>query len=90
MSKSMHKQHPHPERWMPPPVAPHVPAPFETPQITASATECTGLMAQPAMNEEESQSLSDLYAIHSIKPQGNVGKGNPNNDPDEITFHRGK
>jgi len=89
MSKSAHKQHPNPARWQPPPVAPHVPAPFETPQIVSSATECTGLMAQPAMNEEESESLSDLYAIHALKPQGNVGKGNPNNDPSEIRFHRG-
>ena len=55
----------------------------------ASATECTGLMTQPAMNEAESRELSELYAIHTPKPQGNVGKGNPNNDPDEIAFHRG-
>lgn len=89
MSKTTHTRHPNPSRWEPPPVAPHVPAPFETPQVVQSATECTGLMAQPAMNEEESESLSQLYAIHPLKPQGNVGKGNPNNDPDEIAFHRG-
>lgn len=81
--------HADPNRWEPPPIAPHVPSPFETPQIVTSATECTGLMAQPAMNEEESEALSDLYAIHALKPQGNVGKGNPNNDPEEIEFHRG-
>ena len=88
MSRSTHRQHPNPSRWEPPPVAPHVPPPFETPQIVSSATECTGLMAQPAQSEAESETLSRLYAIHTIKPQGNIGKGNPRNDPDEIAFHR--
>lgn len=88
MRKHSLPPHADPNRWEPPPIAPHVPAPFETPQIVQSATECTGLMAKPALNEEESENLSDLYAIHTLKPQGNIGKGNPNNDPDEITFHR--
>ena len=30
MSRSTHRQHPNPSRWEPPPVAPHVPPPFET------------------------------------------------------------
>ena len=30
-----------------------------------------------------------LGALHAQKPQGNPGKGNPNNDPSEIHFHRG-
>ncbi len=25
---------------------------------------------------------------HAQKPQGNIGKDNPNNDPSEINFHR--
>ena len=53
-----------------------------------SATECTGLMQQVPENEGEARSLSQLYAIHTLKPQGNVGKDNPNNDPSEIRFHR--
>ena len=54
----------------------------------SSATECTGLTPQPVMSEGAGESLSSLYAIHEIKPQGNVGKCNPNNDPSEIDFHR--
>ena len=30
MSRSTHKQHPHPSRWEPPPVAPHVPTMIES------------------------------------------------------------
>ena len=86
MSRSTHKQHP--LKWQPPRTAPHTPAPFDTPQTVQSTNECTGLMAQPAMNEEESHALSDLCAIHAIKPIGNPGKGNPQNDPQEIRFHR--
>ena len=53
-----------------------------------SATECTGLMQHVPENESEAHSLSELYAIHTVKPKGNVGKDNPRNDPDEIRFHR--
>ena len=34
------------------------------------------------------RALSALYAIHQVKPQGNVGKDNPNNPQEEINFHR--
>ena len=39
--------------------------------------------------ESKARSLSALYAIHQVKPQGNVGKDNPNNLQEEIDFHRG-
>ena len=51
-------------------------------------TECTGLMQHIPEHESEAQALSSLYAIHPVKPQGNIGKDNPQNDPDEIHFHR--
>ena len=54
-----------------------------------SATECTGLAQQVPENESEARALSGLYAIHTLKPKGNIGKDNPNNDPSEIRFHRG-
>ena len=61
---------------------------FHKREVVQSATECTGLMMQVPGTEVAAESLSDLYAIHEVKPQGNVGKDNPNNDPDEIRFHR--
>lgn len=85
--KSKHRQSAY--QWNPPPLKPNSRAVFDTPQSVVSATECTGLVQQPVMNDIEGQDLSDLYAIHQMKPQGNVGKGNPLNDPGEIAFHRG-
>ncbi|MBR5224959.1 MAG: hypothetical protein IKV90_04765 [Clostridia bacterium] len=41
------------------------------------------------MNECECVNMQDLYATLPLKPQGNVGKGNPRNDKSEIEFHRG-
>ncbi len=87
MSKTKHRQSA--GGWNPPPLPPDSPTVYDVPQNVVSATECTGLSQQPAMNVLEAQDLSDLYAIHQMKPQGNVGKGNPWNDPSEITFHRG-
>lgn len=87
MSKSKHKQHAH--QWDPPKLPKDAKLPFDDPQNVVSATECTGLTQQPVINTLEAQDYSNLYAIHPLKPQGNVGKGNPNNDPSEIAFHRG-
>ena len=61
---------------------------FHKREVVQSATECTGLQMQVPGTEAAAESLSDLYAIHEMKPQGNVGKDNPNNDPAEIAFHR--
>lgn len=61
---------------------------FATHKDVQSATECTGLIQQVPENESEAYALSGLYGIHVVKPQGNVGKCNPNNDPGEIAFHR--
>ena len=54
----------------------------------ASAMECTGLEAQPVISGEAAEYYKRLYGIHDQKPQGNIGKGTPNNDPSEIAFHR--
>lgn len=54
----------------------------------SSATDCTGLMMQVPGTRAAAESLSDLYAIHEVKAQGNVGKGNPNNPDGEKDFHR--
>ena len=49
-----------------------------------------GAILQPVPEtESKARSLSALYAIHQVKPQGNVGKDNPNNPQAEIDFHRG-
>ena len=61
---------------------------FHKRRVVQSATECTGLMSQVPGTEVGAESLSDLYAIHEVKPQGNVGKDNPRNDESEIEFHR--
>ncbi|MBR5288183.1 MAG: hypothetical protein IKU34_06280 [Clostridia bacterium] len=86
MSRSKHHQGVH--QWNPPPMPKDGENGFDQPQNIASATECTGLSAQPAKDWPEAQALSELYAIHQMKPQGNIGKGNPNNAPSEIAFHR--
>lgn len=61
---------------------------FHTYKDVSSATDCTGLMQQVPENESEAHSLSELYAIHTVKPQGDVGKGNPRNTPSERQYHR--
>ena len=85
-------QAPSAQQWNPPkPRAKDIEAAdesFHKREVVASATDCTGLMMQVPGTEAAAESLSDLYAIHEVKPQGNVGKDNPNNDPDEIAFHR--
>ena len=74
--------------WRAPPISPESSLPLgETPSV-ASATECTGLEAAPVTSEHAAESYAQLYGIHAQKPQGNVGKGNPGNDPAEIEFHR--
>lgn len=76
-------------QWNPPPLAPDAARAFEPGEQVVSATECTGLTPQPLDDTQQARVLSDLYAIHTMKPQGNIGKGNPLNDPEEIEFHRG-
>ena len=61
---------------------------FHKRQVVQSATECTGLMSQVPGTEVGAESISDLYAIHEVNPQGNVGKDNPLNNEKEIEFHR--
>ena len=75
-------------QWNPPPITEIADEAFHAQRDVQSATECTGLTPQPVMSESAGESLSSLYAIHEVKPQGNAGKCNPNNDPDEIAFHR--
>ena len=87
MSKSRHRQRTA-YQWNPPPLAPHTDTAFDRSQNVVSATECTGLEAQPVLNRSAAVDYTDLYEIHEQKPQGNIGKDNPNNDPSEIRFHR--
>ena len=87
MSRTKHRQNAY--QWNPPPIPKGSHAVYNQPQDVVSATECTGLTQQPVTNVLEAQDISDLYAIHQLKPQGNVGKGNPRNDKSEIEFHRG-
>lgn len=75
-------------QWDPPKPQEFADESFHRRREVQSATECTGLMQSVPKNEGEAASLSSLYAIHMAKPQGNVGKDNPNNDPSEIAFHR--
>ena len=75
-------------QWNPPPLPKDAKLPFDEPQNVVSATECTGLTQQPVMNESECVDYADLLAIHDLKPQGNIGKDNPRNNPEEIAFHR--
>lgn len=87
MSRSKHRQH-GVKQWNPPPLAPGVRTAIDPPQNVVSATDCTGLEAQPVLSDSAAEHVSALYAIHAQKPQGNIGKDNPNNDPSEIRFHR--
>ena len=89
MSKSRHRQHNHPAaQWNPPPLPPDTPSVFPPAQAVVSSCECTGLEARPVLSSSEAEQYTRLYRIHAQKPQGNIGKGNPNNDPHEIDFHR--
>ena len=89
MSRTKHRQLPYnPQLWDPPPISPHVPSAFDSQQHVASATDCTGLEARPVLTSTEAEHYSDRGKIHAQKPQGNIGKDNPNNDPSEIHFHR--
>ena len=89
MSKSRHRQQQHAAyQWNPPPIKPGADTPMAHSQNVVSATECTGLEAQPVLNQNAADDYTRLYEIHAQKPQGNIGKDNPNNDSDEIQFHR--
>ena len=87
ISKSKHRQSAY--GWNPPPLPRDAKLPFDAPQNVVSATECTGLTQQPLIDENACTNIQDLYATLPLKPQGNVGKGNPRNDKSEIEFHRG-
>lgn len=88
MSRSKHRQQPAAQQWTPPSIVRDLKSPFCPEQNVASATECTGLEIRPAIDSLAAESYTGLYAIHEQKTQGNIGKGNPQNDPDEIHFHR--
>ncbi|MBQ4266529.1 MAG: hypothetical protein IJB85_13570 [Clostridia bacterium] len=88
MSRSKHRQHGGVKQWNPPPLGRQADLPLERTANTVSATECTGLEAQPAVSRSAAQSYTQLYGIHEQKSQGNIGKDNPRNDPSEIRFHR--
>ena len=89
MSRTKHRQLPYnPRMWNPPPISPDMPSAFDQPPSVASATECTGLERRPVLSEIEAENYAELYKIHAQKPQGNIGKGNPRNNPSEIAFHR--
>ena len=75
-------------QWNPPKRVAFADESFHAYEDVQSATECTGLVQQIPENESEAYSLSSLYGIHVIKPQGDIGKCNQNNDPSEIHFHR--
>ena len=76
-------------QWNPPKRVDFADESFHASKDVQSMTECTGLMQQVPENENEAHALTSLYGIHTVKPQGNIGKCNPNNDPGEIRFHRG-
>ena len=88
MSRSKHHQQPIAHQWNPPPLCGDAQSVRQLPSSVASATECTGLEQRPVLSHREAEAYTQLYGIHSQKPQGNIGKGNPNNDPSEIAFHR--
>ena len=88
MSRSKHRQHAAAQQWNPPPMVRDLKSPLCPEQNVASATECTGLEFRPVVDGIAAESYADLYAIHEQKTQGNIGKGNPRNDPGEIAFHR--
>ena len=87
MARSKHHQR-IAQQWIPPEAICQAELTLSKPSSVASATECTGLEARPATSENAAASYSQLYGIHTQKPQGNIGKDNPNNDPSEIHYHR--
>lgn len=88
MSRSRHAQGNGVRQWNPPPIPPGRKTPLSASQSVVSTTDCTGLEAQPVVSDSAAENYTDLYAIHAQKPQGNIGKDNPRNDPSEIRFHR--
>ena len=93
MSRSRHRQHPIAQQsaahqWNPPPMVRDLKSPLCPEQNVASATECAGLELRPVIDVAAREAYTGLYGIHEQKTQGNIGKGNPRNDPGEITFHR--
>lgn len=86
MSKTRHRQGV--QQWNPPPLPKGNPLSPDEEMHVVSSTECTGLTPQPVRSESESESYADLYTSSDVKPQGNVGKCNPRNNPSEIAFHR--
>ena len=88
MSRSKHVQRGFAKQWNPPKVKKDMPLPLGRTGNVASATECTGLERQPVVSDQAAESYAQLYGIHAQKTQGNIGKGNPRNDPSEIAFHR--
>lgn len=88
MSRSKHRQHGGVKQWNPPPVGKMADLPLSVTANVVSATECTGLERQPVTSDMAAEQYARLYGIHAQKAQGNIGKGNPNNDPSEIGFHR--
>ena len=90
MSRSRHVQHGGAKQWNPPKLTREADLPLSRTENTVSATECTGLEARPVVDDMAAQSYARLYGIHTQKTQGNIGKGNPRNDPSEIAFHRTK
>ncbi|MBR5301406.1 MAG: hypothetical protein IKU38_01055 [Clostridia bacterium] len=90
MSRSKHIQRGCAKQWNPPKLQKDEDMPLSGTENTVSATECTGLEAQPATGDGAAHSYSRLYGIHTQKTQGNIGKGNPGNDPEQIAFHRTK
>ena len=87
MARSKHHQR-GAKQWNPPLLDGRDELPISAVASVASATECTGLEAQPAASDAAAASYARLYGIHAQKPQGNIGKGNPQNDPSETQFHR--
>lgn len=87
MPRSKHTQRPF--VWEAPPITPGSDEPFAHSANIVSATECTGLEAIPVHDRQEAEQYTAMQNIHKQKPQGNIGKGNPRNDPSEIQFHRG-
>ena len=89
MARSKHHQR-GAKQWNPPPLGSRNELPIGAAPGVASATECTGLEVRPVTSGNAASSYTQLYGIHDQKTQGNIGKGNPRNDPSEIGFHRGE
>lgn len=88
MSVTKHRRKNSAVQWNPPKLPTAQESFIDASPNVVSSTECTGLTPQPVIDENESIHYSELYAIHSIKPQGNIGKCNPNHDPGETASHQ--